>query len=255
MVSAAMKKGRSEGCNMALNKQEIADLYRKRSKRYDFTAQLYYLPGFREYAYREKAVKALALKRGDTVVEIGCGTGLNFRLLQNELGSEGKIVGVDLTDSMLSRAQQRVRRNGWSNVELVQSDAAVFSFPQKVDGIISTFALTYIPEYEQVIRAGSQALGPSGRFVILDFKLPSNWILKLAPLLVLTMRPFGVTIDLAQRHPWEALKKYFPNVAVHQFYGGCVYIAVGSKEVPGLRSATEAVQKEALPRPSALNRS
>lgn len=64
MVSAAMKKGRSEGCNMALNKQEIADLYRKRSKRYDFTAQLYYLPGFREYAYREKAVKARAEARG-----------------------------------------------------------------------------------------------------------------------------------------------------------------------------------------------
>jgi len=213
---------------MALNNQELVEVYRKRAKRYDFTAQLYYLMGFREWAYREKAVKALDLKHGDTVVEIGCGTGLNFSLLENEIGREGKIVGVDLTDAMLAGAWERVRRNGWSNVELVQSDAATFTFPRAVDGIISTFALTHVAEYEKVIRAGSEALKPGERFVILDFKMPSNWISRLAPWLVLTVRPFGVTMDLAERHPWEALKKYFVDVAVEQLYGGIVYIAAGS---------------------------
>jgi len=216
---------------MALNNQELVEVYRKRAKRYDFTAQLYYLIGFREWAYREKAVKALDLNHGDTVVEIGCGTGLNFSLLANEIGREGKIVGVDLTDAMLSRARERVRQNGWSNVEVVQSDAASFPFPQRVDGIISTFALTHVAEYEKVIRAGSHALRPGGRFVILDFKLPSNWLSRLAPLLVLTVRPFGVTIDLAARHPWEALQKYFADVAVLELYGGIAYIAVGSNAI------------------------
>jgi ubiquinone/menaquinone biosynthesis C-methylase UbiE len=216
---------------MALNNQEIVEVYRKRAKRYDFTAQLYYLIGFREWAYRKKAVRALALKRGDTVVEIGCGTGLNFSLLENEIGREGKIVGVDLTDAMLAGAQERVRRNGWPNVDLVQSDAATFTFPQTADGIISTFALTHVAEYEKVIRVGSKALRPGGRFVILDFKLPTNWISRLAPLLVLTVRPFGVTIDLQARHPWEALKKYFADVTVDQLYGGVAYIAVGNKEL------------------------
>src|SRR6516165_7731109 len=116
---------------MPLNEQELVDVYRKRAKRYDFTAQLYYLMGFREWAYREKAVEALALKRGDAVVEIGCGTGLNFGLLENEIGREGKIVGVDLTDAMLGGAQERIHRNGWSNVELVQSDAATFQFHEE----------------------------------------------------------------------------------------------------------------------------
>lgn len=216
---------------MALNNREIIAIYTKRAKRYDFTAQLYYLLGFREWAYREKAVKALAAKRGDTVVEIGCGTGLNFGLIQNEIGREGKIIGVDLTDAMLAGAQERVRRNGWSNVELRQSDAATFQFPQTVDGIISTFALTHVAAFEEVIRAGSEALKPGRRFVILDFKLPSNWIARLAPLLVLTMRPFGVTLDLQARHPWKALKKYFLDVAVQQLYGGFAYIAVGSSAI------------------------
>jgi ubiquinone/menaquinone biosynthesis C-methylase UbiE len=113
------------------SKAEVADLYRKRAKRYDFTANLYYLIGLREWAYRKQAVEALNLQRGDTVVEIGCGTGLNFSLLRQAIGPEGRIIGVDLTAAMLDQARQRVAENGWSNVELVQSDAALFQTDSK----------------------------------------------------------------------------------------------------------------------------
>jgi ubiquinone/menaquinone biosynthesis C-methylase UbiE len=212
-----------------LSRNEIVDLYRRRAGRYDFTAQLYYLVGFRERAYREKAVEALALKRGDTVVEIGCGTGLNFAPLESVVGKEGKIIGVDLTDSMLSAARERIRKHGWSNVELVQSDAATFQFPRGVNGILSTFAITLVPEYEGVTGAGSAALAPGGRFVVLDFKMPSNWLSRLAPLLVLALRPFGVSRDLAARHPWEAMEKHLARVQVTEKYGGIAYIAVGER--------------------------
>jgi ubiquinone/menaquinone biosynthesis C-methylase UbiE len=66
---------------VALSRSELICLYRKRAKRYDWTANLYYLIGFREWAYRKKAIAALSLNKGDTVVEIACGTGLNFALL------------------------------------------------------------------------------------------------------------------------------------------------------------------------------
>jgi len=131
---------------MILGKEEILQLYRKRAKNYDISANLYYLLGIREQAYRKKAVKALNLHSGDTVVEIGCGTGLNFPLLQREVGSTGRIIGVDLTDHMLDQARKRVARKGWSNVELVQVDAAKYQFLQNASGIISTFAITLIPE-------------------------------------------------------------------------------------------------------------
>lgn len=216
--------------NVALSEQELVGLYRRRAKHYDFTANCYYLVGFREWAYREKAVNALALKRGDTVVEIGCGTGLNFALLHDAVGQEGKIIGVDLTDSMLSVARERIRERGWSNVELVQSDAGLFDFPSQVNGVISTFAITLMPRYEDVIRASSEALLPCGRFVILDFKFPSNWLARLAPLLVLTLRPFGATVDLANRHPWEAMGKYLSHVSVAELYGGIAYIAMGERD-------------------------
>ncbi len=155
---------------MTLDKSSIALLYRKRAKRYDFSANAYYLLGFREFAYRNIGVEALNLKKGDTVVEIGCGTGLNFSLLRKEVGPNGNIIGVDLTLEMLEEADKRIRRNSWQNVTLVQSDAAVYRFSEHIDGIISTFALTLVPEYDRVIQKGAAALSPNARFVIVDFK-------------------------------------------------------------------------------------
>ena len=214
---------------MALNKQQVADLYRRRAKRYDFTAQLYYLAGFRQWAYRKKAVDALSLAPGDAVVELGCGTGLNFALLKEKVGPQGKIIGVDLTDAMLAGARKRIHRNRWSNIELVQCDAATFRYPATVDGIISTFALTLVPEYETVIQAGAAALKPGGCFVILDMKWPVNWPSCLLPLILPTVRPFGVTIDLANRHPWDAMNQCLPSVSVKEYYFGLIYIAVGKR--------------------------
>src|ERR1700691_4429130 len=124
----------------------LISIYRKRAKRYDWTTLLLYVVGFRHWAYRKRAIESLALKQGDTVVELGCGTGLNFSLLLERVGPSGKIVGVDLTDAMLDGASARITAHGWSNVELVKSDAADFVFPSAVDGILSTFALTLVPE-------------------------------------------------------------------------------------------------------------
>ena len=212
-----------------LSKNEVVDIYRKRAKRYDFTANLYYLMGFREWAYRQRAVEALGLHAGDTVVEIGCGTGLNFPLLQEAVGPTGRIIGVDLTDAMLEQARQRVADNGWSNVELVHSDAAEYHFPQDVDGILSTFALTLSPNYDRVIQRGSQALARGGRWVILDFKMASGWLAALAPLLAAVTAPFGVRLEMADRHLWESIERYLPDSRMTEYYGGFVYLAVGER--------------------------
>lgn len=213
----------------ALNRAQIQQVYGERAKNYNFTANLYYLIGFREYAYRRKAVHVLNLQRGDTVVEISCGTGLNFPLLQDAVGPAGRIVGVDLTEAMLEQARRRVERHGWTNVELIHSDAALYTFPGHVDGIFSTFAITLIPEFDEIIKKGTEALKPNKRWVVLDFKLPTNGLAFLVPLAVTIMKPFGVSQDLADRHPWESIQHHMQNLTMKELYGGFAYIATGTK--------------------------
>jgi len=212
---------------MALGKRQIERLYTKRSKHYDITANLYYLAGFREQKYRKTAVNELGLQPGDKVVEIGCGTGLNFPLLREKVGPGGRVTGVDLTEAMLEGARSRIEQNKWKNVEVVRSDAAGFVFPEKVDGVLSTFAITLVPEYDDVIKAAAAALSPGKRIVILDFKKPSHWPQWLLELWLLVTAPFGVTLDLAERHPWESVERHMRLVRFRKIYFGLAYIAVG----------------------------
>ncbi len=209
--------------------EEIQTLYRKRAGNYDFTANLYYLIGFREWAYRKQPIGELHLRDGETVVEMCCGTGLNFALLEQVVGSKGKIIGVDLTDAMLEQAKKRVKRNGWSNVDLIQSDAAMFLFPKGINGILSTFAITLVPQFDAVIENGIEALAPGKRLVVLDLKLPDNWLKIFVPLGVLLTRPFAVTRELAERHPWESIRSSMQKYAFKELYGGLAYIASGEK--------------------------
>ena len=108
------------------------------------------------------------------MIDMCCGTGLNFPLIEEAIGPGGRIVGVDLTDAMLARAQDRIEANGWSNVSLVQADAAGFDFPAEVDAILSTYALTQVPECAEVIAHGAAALSGGGRWAVLDLKVPDQ---------------------------------------------------------------------------------
>jgi len=173
-------------------------------------------------------VEQLTLRPGDTVVEIGCGTGLNFALIQEKIGPKGRIIGVDLSSEMLARAADRVRRVGWINVELVESAAADYSYPKNVDGVLSAFALTLEPDFDAVVERGAQALAPGRRWVVLDLRLPRGWLRHLAPLFVFLVRPFAVSLELTKRHPWESVARHLNDTTYEEKYFGMIYIASGS---------------------------
>src|SRR5262249_29857353 len=135
-----------------------------------------------------------------------CGTGLNFPLIQEMIGPDGRIVGVDLTDAMLARAQDRIDANGWSNISLVQADAADFEFPAKADAILSTYALTQVPESAKVIANGAAALPEGGRWVVLDLKVPGTTPRWLAQLGTTMVRPFASIDEWMMRRPWDAIR-------------------------------------------------
>ena len=214
-----------------MNKQETRNLYRKRARSYDLSLWFFRLAGFHMDWYRRLTVDALSLKAGDTVVDLGCGTGLNFPYLEAAVGKEGRIIGVDLTDAMLIQAQKRVNVAGWQNVDLIQTDLAEYSFPNGIAGILSTFAITLVPEYDGVICRGAEALEPNGHLAVFDFKEPDNWPEWLVRFAAWLNKPYGVSLDLADRHPWEAVKENFQEVIFREFYFGALYLSVGQKLV------------------------
>jgi demethylmenaquinone methyltransferase/2-methoxy-6-polyprenyl-1,4-benzoquinol methylase len=148
------------------------------------------------------------------------------------IGLEGKIIGVDLTDAMLDVARERVAREGWTNVELVQADLAEWRFPVGISGVYSTLALTLVPEYDMIIERASRALKPEGRLAVLDMKEPGAWPVWLVRFAAWLNKPFGVSLELASRHPWESIRRYLIETEYKEYYFGALYLCVGKK--PGL---------------------
>jgi ubiquinone/menaquinone biosynthesis C-methylase UbiE len=215
--------------------ERLIATYRKKARHYDVTCRLYPAPGYPQRAQRLRAVQALGLHAGDRVVDIACGTGLNFPLIEAAIGPGGQIVGVDLTDAMLARARDRVAANGWRNISLVQADAASFDFPAGVDAILSTYALSQVPECAQVIAHGAAALSGGGRWVVLDLKVPDRTPEWLAHLGTAMVRRFASADDWVMRRPWAAIR-----AAVHaeladpawtELCFGTAFLAAGSAPI------------------------
>ena len=213
---------------MVLSRQETKQLYRRTAPFYDVAVCFYRLVGVRRW--RRIAVRALQLQPGDTVVDMGCGTGLNFSLLREAVGPEGRIVGVDLTGAMLEQARRRVRRAGWQNVELIEGDLATFDFPADVKGAIATLALEMVPEYDRVIEHAAGALPPGDRLALFGLKVPEHWPEWLLRLGVWLNKPFGASRDYASFQPWESVRRHMREVTHRELFAGAAYLSVGIVE-------------------------
>jgi demethylmenaquinone methyltransferase/2-methoxy-6-polyprenyl-1,4-benzoquinol methylase len=220
-------------------RERLIETYRKKAKHYDVTSRLYPAPGYPQRGQRLRTIRALDLRPGDTVVDIACGTGLNFSLLEAAIGPGGRIIGVDLTDAMLARAKERVERNGWRNVSLHQADAAEFDFPDRVDAILSTYALSQVPGCADVIAHGAAALSPGGRWAVLDLKVPAATPRWLARLGTAAIRPFASIDEWITRRPWQvirdAMEAELVDVSWSELFFGTAFLAAGS---PALKPTT-----------------
>ena len=125
-----------------------------------------YTPGLD--SVRANAADALDLRSGDTVIDMGCGTGANLPHLRERVGSGGHIVGVDYTRGMLERARIRVQHHGWKNVEVVQADAEGPPIREGVDAVLATFVVGMLSDPAGVVEGWMDLLDSGGRIGLLD---------------------------------------------------------------------------------------
>lgn len=175
---------------------------------------------------RRKAAAALKLKPGDTVLEIGAGTGRNFPYLVDALGPSGTVIGVDASTGMLAEAQKLIRRRGWSNVRLLHQDATRLQVDREVDAVLFSLSYSALPEPRPALARALERLRPGGRVVVMDMGLThSRWHRLLDPIarLLVKLGPGDAYSD-----PWRDLAAY-GTVETERFLLGFYYVSSVTK--------------------------
>ena len=126
-------------------------------------------PGFRERRNQESLALLLACLRlagGESVLEIGCGTGAVTLPLAQAVGEHGRVVSVDISEPMLTAARQRVAESGTHNVTLLLGDAQVMALEQAAfDVVTSRMGVMFFADPVAAFRNMCGALRPGGRLV------------------------------------------------------------------------------------------
>jgi len=145
---------------------------------YDFFANFYDASLEPLYAeHRELAAAALRLEPGLTVLDVPCGTGQSFAAIRRGIGSDGTLIGLDLSEGMLRRAVQRCERDGLGEVRVAKLDAQALDRPTldaalgelpAIDRLQVFLGMSVFPDMERAFERLWALLAPGGRCVLVD---------------------------------------------------------------------------------------
>ncbi len=182
---------------------------------------------------RESAIAALCLGEGSRVLDIGCGTGLNFPRLLAAVGRSGQVVGVDRSPEMLEVARRKTIPLTPRNVALVQADAEHLAHvaieldaqATPFDAVLFTYSLSVMSNWDSAWRQATALVRPGGRAAIVDMEPPHGRARLLDPAARLSCWLAGADINA---RPWTPLERTAHDVQSWSLRGGHVQVRVGT---------------------------
>lgn len=177
--------------------------------------------------YRKRAIAFLSLTGDSVVLDAACGPGLNFEVLEDYLGDDGKLVGVDLSPGVLKMAERRAQGHRWTNVELVEASIMDYEPGFLFDAVLCTFALEIMPEYEAAIDKMFSLLKLQGRFAMIGMKTASRTPYTFLNPMMEWMSRLGA-IDLS-RDAAAYIRSKCDTVDYEECFRGFYYILSASK--------------------------
>lgn len=209
--------GSSDTATRALSVSEVDNyfvdrVYAKIAKVYDAVFGPTLHPG------RIEAMRQMAVKPGELVLEVGVGTGINAPLYPRQ----AQVVGIDFSAAMLEKARERIEREGLTNVRLFQMDAAALQFADDTfDIVYAPYLVSVVPDPVQVAQEMRRVCKPGGRIVILNHFRSPNPVLSFFERLISPMTihiGFKADLDLpgflaqAKLTPVSVRKVNFPRI-------------------------------------------
>jgi ubiquinone/menaquinone biosynthesis C-methylase UbiE len=150
------------------------------ARHYDFFMNL--ITGGTYPFFIRRAVKDMQIQPADHILDFGCGTGRNIRLMNKYLSAEGRVLGLDIGAEMLEQAQRRFADNPRIAIERQRIEEPL-PYHEEFDKVFISFVLHGLIQEDRlkVIANAYRALKPGGEFLILDY---NEFDLKRSPWLV-----------------------------------------------------------------------
>lgn len=203
----------------------VQRLYDRVASAYDAAAWAFGPLGARRL--QRRAVALLDLHPGDTVVDLGCGTGVNLPVLADAVGEHGQVVGVDLSSGMLAKARRRADRHHLSQVTLHRVDIRSFRLPAGTAAVLATASMEMVPEYDAVVCDLARQLAPArGRLAVGGIRRPPTWPAWAVTLGRTATTVFGVTRAYDDLQPWLSVRHHMDEIAFETAAGGALYLIV-----------------------------
>ena len=201
---------------------------------------------------------------GATIVDAGCGTGLNFDGLVRLVGPAGRVIGIDASPSMLAIATRRTRAAGWDNVAVIEADigdlpAALGASGIQlsgIDAVIATFVVSNLRDPSSFWHSVDEIIASHPCLLVALADIGQADAARRLPALALNILA-ALGGNQQQTQPWNDLAQRSPDAVTEQHLGGHIHLSLGHckhhPHVPPREPPAENSTRRRISRPHRLH--